>query len=470
MKRRTRVELHDVRVTQPHCFFFLSETILGIGKRERARRRAPRGSHIQGHARRERVRQRVHLRVFEKRAVVSAETIRQLLRTRSGVRGRRRLLPRILLGERRATLLAERRERAEPRARLRVTRPGIALRARLARRRRVRQRRAELRAAPIRFSFFFFKRRRRVFRRVFRGVFFFGSLRTKRGRRRRRRRRGGDGRRPRQHSRGCLRRDRARASFVVSGRREALGGERSRGGDEQKPRRTRPTRRTRRTRRSPPPPRRPRVCTAPRASAWRFRRVFSCLFSAENVATKKKAARRKGGGAAAATTWPGRPQSRWALPSSASTDGGVCGGALRGERRTGDATLACDAVARCAYTEAAPTAAVRGGVVLVDLGVGPPARAGGVSPLSLTLDKTSARSSRAFFVPGVRVGGRASSTSSSAPLWRMKSMASRVAGERGGAAPARVPTQTRPRVGWEASVEKRLLPRCRSLLLFCGLS
>ena len=112
----------------------------------------------------------------------------------------------------------------------------------------------------------------------------------------------------------------------------------------------------------------------------------------------------------------------------------------------------------------APTAAVRGGVVLVDLGVGPPARAGGVSPLSLTLDKTSARSSRAFFVPGVRVGGRASSTSSSAPLWRMKSMASRVAGERGGAAPARVPTQTRPRVGWEASVEEM------SLLLFCGLS
>ena len=119
-------------------------------------------------------------------------------------------------------------------------------------------------------------------------------------------------------------------------------------------------------------------------------------------------------------------------------------------------------VVRCSVST--PTAAVRGGVVLVDLGVGPPARAGGVSPLSLTLDKTSARSSRAFFVPGVRVGGRASSTSSSAPLWRMKSMASRVAGERGGAAPARVPTQTRPRVGWEASVEEM------SLLLFCGLS
>ena len=161
------------------------------------------------------------------------------------------------------------------------------------------------------------------------------------------------------------------------------------------------------------------------------------------------------------------PASRWALPTSASTDGGVCGGALRGERRTGDATLACDAVARCAYTEAAPTAAVRGGVVLVDLGVGPPARAGGVSPLSSTPDKTSARSSRAFFVPGVRVGGRASSISSSAPLWRMKSMASRVAGERGGAAPARVSTQTRPRDGWEASVETSSQ---MSLLLFCGVS
>jgi hypothetical protein len=140
------------------------------------------------------------------------------------------------------------------------------------------------------------------------------------------------------------------------------------------------------------------------------------------------------------------PASRCALPSPASTAGGVCGGALRGERRTDDATLACDAASSCAYAEAAPTAAVRGGVALVDrVDAGPPARAGGVSPLSSTFDKTSARSSRALFVPGVRVGGRASSTSSSAPLWRMKSMANRVAGERGGAAPARVATQSQPR-------------------------
>jgi hypothetical protein len=145
------------------------------------------------------------------------------------------------------------------------------------------------------------------------------------------------------------------------------------------------------------------------------------------------------------------PASRCALPSPASTAGGVCGGALRGERRTDDATLACDAASSCAYAEAAPTAAVRGGVTLVDrVDAGPPARAGGVSPLSSTFDKTSARSSRALFVPGVRVGGRASSTSSSAPLWRMKSMANRVAGERGGAAPARVATQSQPREGREA--------------------
>lgn len=125
-----------------------------------------------------------------------------------------------------------------------------------------------------------------------------------------------------------------------------------------------------------------------------------------------------------------RTPARRLAPSSESTAGGVCGGARRGERRTGDAKLASDAVAPCVYADAAPTAAVRGGVALVALG--------GVSPLSWTFDKTSARSSMAFSVPGVRVGGRggrAASTSSSGPLWRMKSMTNKVARESGGQRP-----------------------------------
>ena len=49
----------------------------------------------------------------------------------------------------------------------------------------------------------------------------------------------------------------------------------------------------------------------------------------------------------------------------------------------------------------------------------------GDCPRISTPEKTSARSSRAFFVFGVNFGGGVSSTSSSAPRWRIKSITDR---------------------------------------------